>query len=98
MNKIIMHGLAALIDDAQHKAKDALCEAALQCAPWDKGQPDLHRVYHKVIGQSLAPYLQATLTFAKNNGYGDLAEQYEDGIITSEEMLVKLVDNLAQEG
>jgi hypothetical protein len=96
MNKLVALGLASVLNEASNAAAAALQTRAEAYALWEESPTDLHKTYHNVLGARIQPYLETALTFAKQTGYGELSEQYMDGLITSDEFFVKLVECLSK--
>jgi hypothetical protein len=95
MTKLVAIGLATVVAEARDAALKALQKRAEVYAPWEESPTDLHKTYHNVMSEGLAPFLQVTLAFARDNGYGELSELYLDGLITVDEFFVQLIDSMA---
>lgn len=97
-NALMAIGLASVVTSAKEKAAVALVKRAEAYAPWEDAPNNLHRTYHTMLANLVQPYLETALEYAVANGYGELKVQYAEGLITSDEFMIKLVDALASEG
>lgn len=96
-NAIMIEGFASILATAKVKARKAainVIESAIESA--GNYQPDTdedpNQAYCSVLGAALKPHLSAALDFCRSDEFLTfIALDYDDGIITVDEVFSKLV-------
>lgn len=96
MQKIIAIGIASIVETAKAGAANYVGQICINTPPWEPVN-DCIEQYHGILNATINQYVEPCLKFAKENGYNELATQYEDGLITAIEFLTLLSDKLTNE-
>lgn len=92
---VMAAGIAQIRSDAIAVAREAAIKVIEETPSWDIPAKFPHKVYYETMANALAPHIPALLDFAKQNGHSDVAEMYQDGLITNDEFLAKLALHLS---
>jgi hypothetical protein len=93
MRAIVRQGLASILSEAEGKAAQAVALTVQD--PFNPPTDNPREVYHRTLGECLKPYVEGICLVCRDTGNSCFYEQYQDGLITSGEMIKGLIREIA---